>query len=74
MINKFEYFNHRGELESRVVDVTSLDYCVLPHQEYGHNPGWVLTGLDFSRGRNGVPRSFMLGNIMRGVRPFCSRQ
>lgn len=60
---KFVYFNHRGETEERTVELSSLDYVAKPRNDFQHSPGWFLTGLDYSRGRNGEPRSFELSSI-----------
>lgn len=59
----FTYKNHRSEVEERTIVPTSLDYNTRPNPEYGYGPGWFLTGKDYSRGRDGVIRSFALSNI-----------
>lgn len=63
MKTQFHYKNHHGQVELRTVDVISLDYVASPHLDYGYGPGWFLHCLDYSRGRNGDPRSFALSNI-----------
>lgn len=71
MLVKFRYKNHRGEVEDREVNVTSLDYCPVPNPEYGYGPGWFLTGYDHSRGRDGSQfRSFALTNIQLPLDSF----
>lgn len=61
--SRFTYFNHKGLVEERVVELTSLDYIPKPRNDFNHQPGWFLTGLDYSRGRNGDVRSFQLSSI-----------
>ena len=73
MLVKFRYKNHRGEVEDREVNVTSLDYYPMPNFDYGHGPGWFLSGYDHSRGRGGtVFRSFALANIQLPLDAFIN--
>lgn len=62
---KFKYKNHRGEIEDRDVDVVDLRFDLKGHPDYGYQPGWAISGHDYSRGRNGGQfRSFQLSNII----------
>lgn len=61
---RFKYKNHRGVIEERQVEPVSLDYAYRPNPEYGYPAGWFLHCKDYTRGRNGEPRSFFLGNII----------
>lgn len=67
---KFKYKNHRGEVAERTVEPFSLTFYTVPSPEYGHQPGWFLTGLDFTGDRDGVPRSFALVNIQMPMELF----
>lgn len=62
---QFKYKNHKGEVEDRDVDVTSLGFHFMNHPEYGYQPSWAISGWDFSRGRDGSQyRSFYLSNVI----------
>lgn len=61
---RFDYLNHRNEVETREVEPVTLDYDFMAHEEYGHKPGWFLHAKDYTRGRDGVPRSFALERII----------
>lgn len=61
---KFKYKNHRGVIEERMVEPVSLDYNFEANPEYGYPAGWFLHCKDYTRGRNGDPRSFFLDNII----------
>lgn len=57
-------------VEERTVEPISLDYVASPHLDYGYAPGWFLHCRDFSRGRQGVLRSFALAHIQMDTFDF----
>ena len=62
---KFTYKNHEGKTEERDVDVVSLSFSFANNPDYGYQPGWCISGWDYSRGRTGTDyRSFFLHNII----------
>lgn len=62
---KFEYKNHRGEIEERDVDVVAVNFDFTVHPEYGYQPGWCFAGWDYSRGREGKEyRTFYFHNVI----------
>lgn len=62
---KFEYKNHRGQIEERDVDIVAVNFDFTVHPEYGYQPGWCFAGWDYSRGREGKEyRTFYHHNII----------
>lgn len=62
---KFQYKNHRGVVEERDVDIVQLQFSFTNHPEYGYQPGWAISGWDFSRERDGKDfRTFYLQNVI----------
>lgn len=62
---KFQYKNHRAEVEERDVDIVAIGFDFNLHPEYHYQPGWMISGWDFSRGRDGSDyRSFYLSNMV----------
>lgn len=57
----FKYKNHRGEIAMRRVVPDALTYRATPVPEYGHEPGWYLSGFDLDKSAR---RSFALTNII----------
>jgi hypothetical protein len=56
---RFEYQNHRGLREWRVVVFERLEW--VPNPDFGYQPGWFLTG--YCRNRK-ARRSFALSHII----------
>lgn len=62
---KFQYKNHRGEVEDRDVDIVQLQFTFTNHPTFGYQPGWAISGYDHSRGRAGKEfRTFYLNNMI----------
>lgn len=62
---QFKYYNHKGEIEERDVDIVTLAYDPSFHPEWGYQPGWFINGFDYSRGRDGTQyRSFSLERVI----------
>ena len=61
---QFKYKNHEGKIEDRDVDITHVEF-VLNNNGYGYQPGWAISGWDYSRGRDGNDyRTFFLSHIV----------
>lgn len=62
---QFKYKNHEGKIEDRDIDMVFMGFDFTSHPDFGYQPGWVIAGWDYSRGRDGSPyRSFHLHNII----------
>lgn len=62
---QFKYKNHRGEVEERDVDIVALEFDFMCHPEFGYQPGWCISGWDYSRDRLGTNyRSFHLSHMI----------
>lgn len=62
---QFKYKNHEGKVEERDVDIVQLQFSFTNHPEFGYQPGWAISGWDYSRARTGVDfRTFYLHNMI----------
>lgn len=62
---KFQYRNHRQEINQRDVTVHSIQHLTAPG--YGYEPGWFLIGFDHDRS---AMRSFKFENIIPADLPI----
>lgn len=73
MRTQFKYINHRGEIEDRDVDIMTLGFHYQNHPDLGYQPGWAISGWDYSRDRNGGEyRSFYLSHVILTDGPLPS--
>lgn len=56
---KFQYRNHRQEINERDVTLDSIEFLEKPG--YGYEPGWFIQGYDHDRSAR---RSFKFENII----------
>ena len=73
MRTQFKYINHRGDIEDRDVDIISLAFYYENHPNMGYQPGWAISGWDYSRDRTGGEyRTFYLSHVILEDGPQAS--
>lgn len=58
---EFKYKNYKGVISDRLVEFVSIDYIPYLNPEFGHQPGWFLTGRDLAKNQI---RSFAVVDII----------